>query len=307
MSTDYSALIDAETWAFIRATEAFGTADPAMAAQRAAYDAMARHFHNGRPAGVDVRDGALAGVGVRHYAPDGAGAGVCVLYLHGGGFCLGGLESHDDICAELAAGAGVRLVSADYRLAPEHPHPAAFDDTMAVARALLGQGARLILAGDSAGACLAAAAALALRGQAGLAGLVLIYPGLARHHDSGSALAHAEAPLLSRADLAAYARVRFAGAMPAPPDATAFPIEAADLAGLPRVDAFAAECDPLADDAGAFVARARADGVPAEVTVEQGLVHGHLRARHGGTRARAAFGRIAAALARQVSLAQRQG
>lgn len=291
--TDYAALIDDETRGFIRATEAFA-GDGTLAGERAAYDAMARAFHAGRPAGITARDFVIAGVPVREYGP---GAGTVMFYMHGGGFVMGGLESHDDICAEICAATGFRVIAADYRLAPEHPHPAALDDCRAVARALLDDGtARLLLVGDSAGGNLAAALAQHLTGAPQLVGAVLIYPGLGGDPNRGSYLRHADAPLLRRADVLAYATMRAAEGCD-PHDPSAAPLRAVDLSGHPPVIAFAAECDPLCDDAGAYAARVTAAGGRARAIVEPGLVHGYLRARHSASRAAASFERITAAIA----------
>ena len=290
---DYQTLIDAPTWAFIRASESAYPADTAsltVADQRRIYDAMCRAFHRGYPPGVMAEDRPLAGVRCRIFA----GAKPAVLYLHGGGFVVGSLESHDDICAEIRARTGLSVVCADYRLAPEHPHPAAYDDALAVARALLAEGA-LLLAGDSAGGTLAAALAMALRADKRLKGQVLIYPGLGGDRDAGSYLTHATAPMLTRDDLLFYARVRYGGAEPAH-DPTAAPLQASDFTGLPPTLAIAAECDPLCDDAAVYVAKIRAAGGRAMAVVEPGLVHGFLRARTSVPRAEASFSRVIAAL-----------
>jgi alpha/beta hydrolase fold len=119
--TDYQNLIDAPTWAFIRRTDACYPADSASRSfpeQRATYDAMARAFHRGYPAGITTQDETIAGVPCRIYQ----GVPPAVIYLHGGGFIMGGLHSHDDLCAEICARTGFQVVSVDYRLAPEHPH-----------------------------------------------------------------------------------------------------------------------------------------------------------------------------------------
>jgi acetyl esterase len=295
---DYAGRIDAETRAFIRRTRDFA-GDGTLAGERTAYDAMARAFHHGHPPGVTAHDAVLDEVTVRRYRPPGGGlAGAGVLYLHGGGFMLGGLDSHDDICAEIAATAGLAVAAADYRLTPEHPHPAAVEDCVAVARALLAEGAvRLVLAGDSAGGNLAAAVARALRCEPRLSGLVLIYPGLGGDIDSGSYLTHADAPLLTRADVLAYEALRFGDGKAPRDDASAAPLRDNDYSGLPPVIAFAAECDPLADDARNYAERVAAAGGYARWQVEPGLVHGYLRARHCSARAGASFARITAAIA----------
>ncbi|MEI4472823.1 alpha/beta hydrolase [Frigidibacter sp. MR17.24] len=295
--------LDDEIRAFIAATAAHYTealAPDDIEGQRRVYDAMARAFHHGYPDGVAALDGTIAGVPVRRYGP-GAGAafgagGPVVLYLHGGGFVLGGLDSHDDVCAEIAAATGLEVIAADYRLAPEHVHPAQVDDALAVARALAAEGP-ILLCGDSAGGTLAAAVAAEIR--ASVAGVVLIYPSLGLHAPpyppDSSLVRQARAPMLTTADMEAYARLRFGG--DPVPDPRAFPLLGDDFAGMPPVLALAAECDPLADDVPAYVARLRAAGVEAEGAVEPGLVHGHLRARHRSAKAAASFARVCAALA----------
>lgn len=285
---DYDTLIDAETRAFIAATAACypeDTATRSIADQRAIYDAMCRAFHRGYPPGVTARDESIAGVPCRIYP----GSGGTVLYLHGGGFVVGGLHSHDDVCAEISAETGLTVVAADYRLSPEHDHPAAFDDALAVARAIADR--PLILAGDSAGGNLCAAVAQADRGL-GLAGMVLIYPGLGGNKDAGSYLTHAHAPMLSRDDVLFYGGIRHGGITPADPGPTVEPLADTDFARLPPVLAISAECDPLADDARAYAAKVAAAGGRAHWVQEPGLPHGYLRGRAHSARVRASYTRI---------------
>lgn len=288
--TDYQTLIDAPTWAFIRETEGWYPPDAvglSVAEQRAVYDRMCAAFRRPRPAGLAVEDRALGGVPCRIYRP--ATPRDTAMYFHGGGFVVGGLDSHDDVCAEIAAGCGLTVISADYRLSPEHLHPAAFDDCLAATRAAAERGP-LILCGDSAGGALAASVAHAMRGEVALAGLVLIYPGLGGDRDRGSYLTHAQAPMLTREDVLYYDRIRHGG--PAPRDATAAALHDGDFSGLPPVVAASAECDPLADDGRDYCERVRAAGGRAEWLLDAGLVHGWLRARHTVPRARAAFARL---------------
>ena len=144
-----------------------------------------------------------------------------LLYLHGGGFVIGSLSGYRHLVARLGAAAGLRAYFVDYRLAPEHPCPAAPDDALAAYRALLEAGhdpARIALAGDSAGGNLAAALSHATRGlDRPPVGQVLIYPGL-----GGEALGllsydeQADAPLLGTADVLYYKRIRAGGKPPAP-------------------------------------------------------------------------------------------
>ena len=290
---DYRDLIDAATWGFIQRSISFfppDAVDHSVAAQRATYDRMCAAFRAPRPEGLEVRDQPLAGQPCRIYGARIYGAGAAtVLYAHGGGFVVGGLDSHDDVCAEIAAATAARVVSVDYRLAPEHLHPAAYLDVLAVAQALPGP---LVLAGDSAGGTLVASVAHALRGRADLRGLLLIYPALGGDRTRGSYVQHAQAPMLSTADVVWYAQTRHGGAEPARPDVTTGALHDADFRGLPPVVVASAECDPLADDGRDYVARIRAAGGQAEWLLDQGLVHGWLRARHSVPRARAAFDRI---------------
>lgn len=296
--TDHAHLIDAETWAFIRATEAAYPPDTATATiprQREIYNAFCRVFYAGRPTGLAVADRSVAGVPCRHY---GTGGAARVVYLHGGGFVVGGLDSHDDVCAELAAATGYRLTAVDYRLSPEHLHPAAFGDACAVVRAVAAEGLPVVLAGDSAGGNLAAAAAHALRGQGlPIAGMVLVYPGLGGPPDRGSMVTHAKAPMLTAADVAYYHGIRAAAGQDLARDPTAFPLADTDYAGLPPALIVTAECDPLSDDGRDYRDRIVAAGGRAVWVEEKGLVHGYLRARHSVARARDSFGRIVAGIA----------
>ncbi|MFT4151132.1 MAG: alpha/beta hydrolase [Paracoccaceae bacterium] len=289
---DYDTLIDAETQAFIRATAACypdDTAGRSIADQRAIYDGMCRVFHRGYPPGVTARDEGIAGVPCRIYP----GSGGTVLYLHGGGFVVGGLRSHDDVCAEIRAETGLTVIAADYRLSPEHDHPAAFDDCLAVARAITDR--PLILAGDSAGGNLCAAVAQADR-SLGLAGMVLIYPGLGGDKDKGSYLVHAHAPMLTRDDVLFYGGIRHGGTAPTRPGPTVEPLSDTDFSRLPPVLAISAECDPLADDARDYAAKITAAGGRAHWVQEPGLVHGYLRGRTHSARIRASYARIMQAL-----------
>lgn len=291
---DYQSLIDAPTWAFIEATNAAyppDTASLTIADQRAIYDRMCRVFFRGYPAGVTAKDETVAGVPCRIYP----GADPVVVYLHGGGYVVGGLHSHDDVCAEIRARTGLTVVAVDYRLSPEHLHPAAFDDSCAVIRALAAHGP-VVLAGDSAGGNLSAAASHALRGSGvRILGQVLIYPGLGGDVNTGSYLTHAHAPMLSRDDVLFYKDIRHGGPPPED-DPTVYPLRDTDFAGLPPTLAIAAECDPLSDDARAYAEKIVAAGGQAEWVVEPGLVHGYLRARATVPRAAASFDRIIAAI-----------
>ncbi len=210
--------LDHEVGAFIAKSEAFypASANEATPAEnRAIYDRMCAAFDQPRPPGLAVTDETLRATDptralpIRRYLPAGAPAGRLVLYFHGGGFVVGGLHSHDGLCAELAAASERQLVALDYRLAPEHLYPAALDDAEAAYLALYATMPRIVLAGDSAGGNLAAALCLRLR-RKGLplpVGQVLIYPGL--HPKAGRAAGtwRAEVPMLRASDILVYRRL----------------------------------------------------------------------------------------------------
>jgi acetyl esterase len=304
MATDYSKLIDKETWAFIERTNSYyppDTVDYTIGQQRAIYDRMCREFFAGYPEGVTAETSAIAeedhDIPIRTYrnkTPDDA---ALVLYYHGGGFILGGLESHDDVCAELCKRTGYEVVSVDYRLAPEHLHPAAFDDALAAFEWAIATDSRnILLCGDSAGGNLAAGVSHATRGHRRRpVGQVLIYPGLGGDHTKGSYVTHAEAPMLTVRDMVFYKDVRTGGA-DVSDDITYAPLKDANFANLPPTIIVSAECDPLSSDGQAYCERITADGGRAAWFNEKGLVHGYLRARHTVGRARTSFTRIVEAV-----------
>jgi len=296
---DYETLIDAQTWAFIRRTEACYPADQsgfAIADHRRVYDAMAAVFHQEHPAGVRATDMDFGGVACRLYETAGEARGT-IVYFHGGGFVLGGLESHDDVCAEICDGTGARVVSVDYRLCPEFRHPVQYQDCRDAAQAVQARfGGPLVLVGDSAGGNLAAAVSHGARGtDMQIAGQILIYPGLGGDPDSGSYIEHANAPMLTRDEIVFYKHVRFHGDEPHL-DPTYAPLRDADFSGLPPTRVFSAECDPLCDDGSAYCVRIRGAGGDAVSVTEPGLVHGYLRARTSVDRARNSFERIVGAI-----------
>lgn len=303
--TDYAKLIDAETWAFIERTNSYyppDTIDYTIAEQRAIYDRMCREFFAGYPEGVAAETTAIAVPGrkipIRIYRAAGKTPEAVVLYLHGGGFVVGGLDSHDDVCAELCSRTGCEVVSVDYRLAPEHRHPAAFDDAMAAFEwAIQNYAQPIVLVGDSAGGNLAAAVSHATRGHKRRpVGQVMIYPGLGGDQSRGSYVRHAEAPMLTMRDVEFYRDIR-TGGEDRTGDITLTPLADADFCNLPPTVIITAECDPLSSDGEAYGERVVAAGGKAFWHEEPGLVHGYLRARHTVGRARASFTRIVDAVA----------
>ncbi len=295
---DYERLIDEETWAFIRRTAESYPEDAVELSiddQRRVYDAMCQDFRQPRPPGVNTQDRSANGVPVRVYT---AGDPTrTVVYFHGGGFVVGGLESHDDVCAEICAQTGYHVVAVDYRLCPEHVHPAQFQDSWtAVTWAAQEFGDPMVLAGDSAGGNLAAAVAHYARGRLDdVLGQVLIYPALGGDISKGSYVEHAHAPLLTQEEVTFYEKVRCGGSLP-DHDPTFAPLHDSDFSGLPPTVVVTADCDPLRDDGSEYCERIIAAGGQACWINEPGLVHGYLRARTSVTRAAASFERISVAI-----------
>jgi acetyl esterase len=300
---DYAKLLDAETWAFIERTNSFyppETIDFTIAEQREVYGRLCRAFHTGYPQGIAAETTAIAtpthSIPIRIYRSTVPNPAAMILYYHGGGYILGGLDSHDDVCAELCRKTGYELVSVDYRLAPEHLHPAAFDDALAAFEwAARTYAQPIIVCGDSAGGNLAAAVSHATRDRARTPiGQMLIYPGLGGDMTKGSYVTHAEAPMLTVRDLHFYRDIR--GNVRAN-DPTSAPLADTDFSRLPPTVIVTAQCDPLSSDGETYRDRILAAGGKAWWKEEPGLVHSYLRGRHTVKRAGESFERIAQAVA----------
>jgi acetyl esterase len=297
---DYKSLIDAETWTFIDRTNAYyppDAIDLTTEQQRGVYNRMCREFFAGYPDGVSAEEKEIKAPGrkiaVRRYRAMRYDCHAMVLYFHGGGFVVGGLDSHDDVCAEICFRTGYEVVSVDYRLAPEHKHPAAFEDALAAFEwAIETYDLPIVLAGDSAGGNLAVALAHRTRKHPRKPiGQMLIYPGLGGDMNHGSYVRHAEAPMLTVRDLNFYKDIRTGGKDPGR-DATYRPLADTDYSNLPPTIVITAECDPLSSDGETYRDRIMAAGGKAWWHEETGLVHGYLRARHCVARARESFTRI---------------
>ncbi|CAN7351309.1 alpha/beta hydrolase [Ensifer sp. ENS07] len=285
--------------AFHRRCEDFYPADAVDASieqQRKWYDALCAEFDAPSPAGLTRMDELVDGrIPTRRYRPAKVSSETRIYYIHGGGFVVGSLDSHDAICAELANFAQAELVSVDYRLAPEHVWPAAFDDSYAVLQHLLSDGRPVVVAGDSAGGNLTAGIVLKARAErlSGIVGQVLIYPGLGGDLVSGSYADMAEAPGLTTADVSYYRDI-----LKAPADNPfAAPLAETDLSGLPPSYVTGAFFDPLRDDARLYAARLAMAGVNVTFREEPQMIHAWLRARHMSEGARDGFRRLAEGVA----------
>jgi acetyl esterase len=255
--------------------------DPGLADRRAALDAV----YGALPLEpvAEVNDLALPGMNgiipVRRYVPAGRCQGV-VVFLHGGAWVAGGIDSHDGLCRMLANRSGAVVLNVGYRLAPEHPFPAGLDDTAVAIRwavdeaELLGAaGGGVAIAGDSAGATLCAVAGLVLRGDVAdrLALQVLVYPATDLRLCSESWTTMGDGYGLTRDE------VEWSLAHYGPPDRGDWrvsPLLAVDVGGLPPALIITAECDPLRDEAEAFGCRLVAAGVRVTMHRYTGMVHG---------------------------------
>ena len=271
-----------------------------VARQRIDYEAMVRQFSYPRPPELSTQDDSVEGrhgkIPLRHYRYRQGNRDSLILFIHGGGFILGSLDSHDDICAELCAKTGYDLVSVDYRLSPEHYHPTHLDDIEDAFNNCRHQ--HTILVGVSAGGTLAAALCNRLQAcQVRPAGQVLIYPSLGGDlFGLDSYRVNAEAPLLSTSDIRFYRGIRCATDELPITDPEFYPLTAKKFGAIPATIAFSADVDPLRDDASLYVEKLRAAAVSAKWINEPGLVHDYLRARHVSVTAGAAFERICKAI-----------
>ena len=254
-----------------------GTPEDARAARRARQ----------RPPTIDVHhieDLDAGGVPARFYRPSDAPDLGLLVYFHGGGWVIGDLDSHDNVCRALADGSGHAVLSIDYRLAPEHRFPAAVDDAFAATRwiaanaaKLGGDPARLVVMGDSAGGNLAAVVALLAREERGpaLSQQVLIYP--ATHHDFArpSVKTYGEGFLLTHIGMKWFWD-HYLGPSGNGKDWRASPILAKSLAGLPPAFVLTAEYDVLRDEGEEYAAKLKQAGVPTQLVRYDSVIHGFI-------------------------------
>jgi acetyl esterase len=226
--------------------------------------------------------GSAGEIGARLYVPPGATApSPLLVYYHGGGWVIGGLATHDDPCRFLAKHSGARILSVDYRLAPEHPFPAAAEDALAAfewatanSERLGADPKRIGVGGDSAGGNLAAGVCLIAReaGAPAPAMQLLIYPVTETAGTARSRQTFGEGFLLTRSDMDWFEQHYL------PPgvdrgDPRVDLLGAEDLAGLPPAYFAIAGFDPLRDEGLTFATLLGEAGVPAAVRIHPGLVH----------------------------------
>ena len=246
---------------------------------------------------VQVSDTGIAGVPVRLYTPHGVADAPVLVYLHGGGWVIGSVRTHDRPCRALCMRAACRVVSVEYRLAPEHRFPAAVEDCWGVTESLLAGRQPVAVAGDSAGGNLAAVVALRARDRGlPLRLQILIYPVTDCDLDRPSYRACASGYGLTR-DAMRWFWGQYLG--DARWDhAEASPLRATSLAGAAPALVMICQYDPLRDEGAAYAERLRQAGVPVELIEQQGMIHGFFRQAAMIDRAILAYDQCAAALRR---------
>jgi acetyl esterase/lipase len=244
--------------------------------------------------------GTVGQVPLRIYRPSGQAHAPVLVYFHGGGMVMGSNHSFEPLARMLAAASNSTVVSVDYRLAPESPPPAQFDDAYSAttwvadnAERLGVDPTRIAVAGDSAGGTLAAAVALAARDRGGpkIFCQLLMYPGLDRDLSTPSITALADAPMLSLDDIEYMHDLADKGTAAAH-GPYRVPAYATDLAGLPPAIVVTAECDPIRDWGERYATRLRDAGVQTTVTRYPGMYHGFLMRSDTTARGRLAIAEI---------------
>ena len=248
---------------------------------------------------VPTPDGAA--LPARLYAPSRERLPV-LLYLHGGGFTIGNLETHDSLCRQLALRSGAAVLALDYRLAPEHRFPTAVNDSWAAMKWLSEQGdelgldsTRLAVAGDSAGGTLAAVAALHARDIGlRLALQLLITPGTTAHQDTPSHRQFANGFLLDAEGISWFFEHYIAREDRS--DWRFAPLNADDVDGVAPACVVLAECDPLVDEGVAYADKLRAAGVSVDLELYRGVTHDFIKMARSLPEAGMAMDAAAAAL-----------
>lgn len=283
-----------------------GMFDASIDGQRQAWTYYTNNLNELPPADMQVWDEVVPvaefDVPVRIYRPANADSGNApgILYMHGGGFMKGDLDSSDSVAWGFADQVGAVVVSVDYRLTPEHPYPAAVNDCWASLVWMKGEAARLgidaariAVAGDSAGGNLAAVMCLKARdtGHASITCAAIIYPGTGLDQNYPSYREFADGQGLTLAGTRAY-RDMYLPDDRDTDDPYARPVMAKDFSGLPPFWVHSAESDPIRDDGRVFAAKLAEAGINMTYREARGMVHGFMRARFKGEAARREYDRI---------------
>lgn len=248
--------------------------NPTVDESRAGFEAMSRNFKPAADASFERVD--ADGVLAEWVSTAASRQFPVILFFHGGGYCIGSAATHRDLVSRMCTAAGARALSADYRLAPENPFPAAVDDGVAAYRWLRKQGvpaASIVIAGDSAGGGLTLATLLALK-QAGdelPAGGICMSP-VTDHTKSGESMRTKVEldPMVHPTSSTAYSNMYLGDADPTAPLAS--PLHA-DLKGLPPLLILVGTWEVLLDDSTRFAEKAKAAGVAVELEVWDEMIH----------------------------------
>ena len=253
---------------------------------------------------IPARDGAV--LPARLYAPTALNPTAplpLLLYLHGGGFTIGSIATHDILCRELARLAGCMVVSLDYRLAPEHRFPTASNDAWdallwlsANASTLGADATRLAVGGDSAGGTLAAVNAIMARDRGlPLALQLLFYPGCAAHQDTPSHTTFARGLVLEEPAISWFFG-NYVTTRAEREDWRFAPLCAPDVDGVAPAWVGLAECDPLVDEGVDYADKLRLAGVPVDLEIYRGVTHEFIKMGRAIPEARQAHADAAQAL-----------
>lgn len=219
---------------------------------------------------------------IRIYTPEGDGPFPLLVFFHGGGWVIGNLDTHDDLCRALTNAAGCVVFAVDYRLAPEHKFPAATEDCYAATEwaadhtdELHADPKRIAVGGDSAGGNLSAVVTMMARDRGGpnLIFQLLIYPATDFRGETPSHKENANAPILDTETMRWFSN-HYLNSEEDKLNPVASPILASDFSNLPPALVITAEYDPLRDEGEAYAEKLKAAGVPATVRRYDGLVHG---------------------------------
>ena len=294
MILKYESLFDDEIKEFIRTSEFFlaKSVSGSVTEMRQNYDEMVKHFNQVRPQNVLIEDKKVQfkerSLIYRHYSKS-SNKKYDLIYFHGGGFVLGSLDSHDDICAEICDITGCNVFLLDYSLAPEVKYPEFFLDAIRFYYFIKNPERRLIVMGDSAGGTLAGFVSSKVRNVTIRPDAqVLIYPDLAGQINGHSKIQFLDAPLLTKHDIDFYHKC------------AGLPLERGlhdlirnfDNDNMPKTLLVSAEIDPLAADCQLYLESLKKHGCEITFLEGLGLPHGFLRARHLSKKARIVFEEI---------------
>jgi acetyl esterase/lipase len=248
--------------------------------------------------------GAAGDIAARHYRPTNDDAGPLLMYFHGGGWVIGDLDTHDNVCRKICRGAGIHVLSVDYRLAPEHPAPAGLEDAYAAYRWAVEHGGDLgarpgvvAVGGDSAGGNLATGVARFGRDDGVPAALqMLLYPVTDQRGGTRSRALFANGFFLTAHDMEWCGEHYLGGSQLDVTDPRISPLLAEDLAGLPTALVITAGFDPLRDEGEAYAERMRNAGVTVDHRRMSSLIHAFCNFSALGGASALAMAEIASAL-----------